>query len=96
MSRKTDLRMRSLLTIQSLLQTMITLASASLGFVAALAWNDAIKATFKKLFGEGEELNTLYGYAIGATIVSIVVVGVLGWLAAKVGGNAIISREVDG
>jgi hypothetical protein len=89
MSRKTDLRMRSLLTIQSLLQTMITLASASLGFVAALAWNDAIKATFRKLFGEGDALTTLYDYAI-------VVVGVLGWLAAKVGGNAIVSREVDG
>ena len=66
--------MRSLATIRSLLQTMITLASASLGFVAALAWNDAIKATFKKFLGEADSLSAMYTYATVATIVAIVVV----------------------
>ena len=42
------------------LQTMITLASASLGLVAALAWNEAIKATIKKVLGEGDSLAALY------------------------------------
>jgi Family of unknown function (DUF5654) len=96
MSMRNDVRVRSLLTVQSLLQTMITLASASLGFVAALAWNDAIKATFKKMLGEEDSLSALYTYAALATVASILVVGVLGWLAAKVGGNALINREVDG
>jgi uncharacterized SAM-binding protein YcdF (DUF218 family) len=96
MSRQQELRMRSAMTIRSLLQTMITLASASLGFVAALAWNDAIKATFKKFLGENDSLGALYSYAAIATIASIVVVGGLGWLAARVGGNALINREVDG
>ena|ERR1700752_3125925 len=36
------------------IQTMITLASASLGLVAALAWNEAIKAAIK----EGKLLST--------------------------------------
>jgi hypothetical protein len=96
MSRQTDLRIRSLTTIRSLLQTMITLASASLGFVAALAWNDAIKATFKKFLGDAASLPALYTYAIVATFAAIFVVGMLSWLASKVGGNAAISREVDG
>jgi hypothetical protein len=88
MTRRTDLRMKSLLTLRSLLQTMITLASASLGFVSALAWNDAIKATFKKLL--------LYTYAAVATILAISVVGFLSWVASRIGGEAIINREVDG
>jgi uncharacterized membrane protein YidH (DUF202 family) len=96
MSRQTDLRARSLTTIRSLLQTMITLASASLGFVAALAWNDAIKATFKKFLGESESLSAMYTYAVIATLTAILVVGILSWLASKVGGSAAISREVDG
>ncbi len=96
MSRPTDLRMRSLMTIRSLLQTMITLASASLGFVAALAWNDAIKATFKQFLGEAASLSALYTYAIVATLTAISVVAILSWMASKVGGNAVINREVDG
>jgi hypothetical protein len=96
MSRNYEVRMRSLETIRSLLQTMITLASASLGFVAALAWNDAIKATFKKFLGEADSLAALYTYATIATIAAIVVVAVLSWMASKVGGSAIIDRQVDG
>jgi Family of unknown function (DUF5654) len=96
MSRRTELRTKSLTTIRSLVQTMITLASASLGFVSALAWNDAIKATFKKLLPDGESLSALYTYASAATILAICVVGTLSWLAAKIGGDALIDREVDG
>ena len=33
---------------RAMIQTMISLASASLGLVAALAWNEAIKATLKQ------------------------------------------------
>ena len=96
MSKRTDMRMKSLVTLRSLFQTMITLASASLGFVSALAWNDAIKATFKKLLPEGESLSALYTYAAVATILAITVVGTLSWIAAKIGGEALIDREVDG
>jgi Family of unknown function (DUF5654) len=96
MTRQTEMRKRSLATIRTLLQTMITLASASLGFVAALAWNEAIKATFKKLLGEGDSLSALYAYAIVATLTAIIVLALLSWFAAKVGGNAAIEREVDG
>lgn len=78
------------------LQTMITLASASLGLVAALAWNDAIKATLKEVLGETDDLTGLYTYAILATAIAVLVVISLGWAAARVGGEAAITREAEG
>ncbi len=78
------------------LQTMITLASASLGLVAALAWNEAIKTTIKTYFGTEENLAGLYTYAILATVVAVVVVMLLGRAAARIGGEAAIAREAQG
>jgi len=80
---------------RTILRTMIALATGALGFVAALAWNDAIKALIQKLLGPDESLGGLFIYAVAATIVAVVVVLLLGRLAAKVGGEAAIEREVD-
>ena len=77
------------------IQTMIALASASLGLVAALAWNEAIKATLAQL-GLGDDLTGLYSYAILATVLAILVLVWLGRLAARVGGDAAITREAEG
>ena len=79
-----------------LLQTMITLASASLGLVAALAWNEAIKALIKKVLGEDDSLAGLFTYAILATLLAVVVLLILGRAAARVGGEAAIEREAEG
>lgn len=78
------------------LQTMISLASASLGLVAALAWNEAIKQTIVQLFGTGENLAALYTYAILATVLAIVVIMALGRAAARIGGEAAFEREAEG
>jgi hypothetical protein len=80
---------------RAFIQTMIALASASLGLVAALAWNDAIKATLVKL-GLGEDLVGLYTYAILATVLAIVIMIWLGRIAARVGGEAAFVREAEG
>jgi len=79
-----------------LLQTMITLASASLGLVAALAWNEAIKALIKKLLGEDDSLAALFTYAIIATLIAVVVLLILARAAARIGGDAAINREAEG
>lgn len=42
------------------IQTMITLASASLGLVAALAWNEAIKETIAQVLGKRGGLGSLH------------------------------------
>jgi hypothetical protein len=68
-------------------QTMIALASASLGLVAALAWNEAIKATLTML-GLGDDLAGLYTYAVLATAIAVMVLVWLGRMAARVGGEA--------
>ena len=80
---------------RAMVQTMIALASASLGLVAALAWNEAIKATLA-LLDLGDDLVGLYTYAIVATLVAILVLVYLGKLASRVGGDAVIEREADG
>lgn len=77
------------------LQTMITLASASLGLVAALAWNEAIKATITRLLGESDDLVGLYLYALLATVIAVVVL-LLARAASRVGGATIITREAEG
>lgn len=78
------------------LQTMIALASAALGLVAALAWNEAIKTHIKVLLGTGESLSALYTYAVIATVVAILVLLALAWAAARIGGDAVITREAEG
>ena len=83
-------------TTKMVLQSMIALASAALGLVAALAWNDAIKETIKLLMSDDESLTSKYIYAGLATAIAVSVVLVLAKLAAKVGGEAAIAREAEG
>lgn len=80
---------------RAMVQTMISLASASLGLVAALAWNEAIKTTLAQL-GLEEDLAGLYTYAIIATVIAVVVLAMLGRLASKIGGDAAFEREAEG
>lgn len=83
-------------SLRIILQTMITLASASLGLVAALAWNEAIKETITQVLGKQAGLKGLYIYAITATLIAVVVLTILGRIAAKIGGKAAIEREAEG
>lgn len=80
---------------RAFIQTMIALASASLGLVAALAWNEAIKATLA-LLGLGDNLAGLYTYAILATVIAVVVLSWLGRIASRIGGQAAFEREAEG
>ncbi len=77
------------------IQTIITLASSSLGFVAALAWNEAIRAALEAVLGRDDSLVGLYTYAILATVIAVVVVLLLARVAALMGGAAAIARDVD-
>ena len=80
---------------RAFIQTMIALASASFGLVAALAWNEAIKATLAQL-GLGDSLVGLYTYAILATVIAVLILSWLGKLATRVGGDAAFEREAEG
>ncbi len=81
---------------RAIIQSMITLGGAALGLVCALAWNDAIKTTMKAFLGEDDSLAGLYTYAILATLIAVFVLIALAKAAAKVGGEAAVSREAEG
>ncbi|TMD45784.1 MAG: hypothetical protein E6I86_14040 [Chloroflexi bacterium] len=62
---------------------MIALASAAFGVVAALAWNSAITALVKQIFGSGAQIVSLFIYAIIVTILAVIVMVQLGKLAER-------------
>jgi hypothetical protein len=80
---------------RAMIQTMISLASASLGLVAALAWNEAIKALLATL-NLGDSLTGLFTYAIIATLIAVIVLIWLGRIASRIGGEAAFEREAEG
>ena len=51
---------------------MSALITAAFGLVAALAWNEAIKAIFKEVFGSSETIAPMLAYAITVTIVAVI------------------------
>jgi hypothetical protein len=78
-----------------MIQTMISLASASLGLVAALAWNEAIKALLAEMH-LGDSLGGLFAYAAVATLIAVLVLVWLGKIASRIGGEAAFEREAEG
>ena len=51
---------------------MSALITAAFGLVAALAWNEAIKAIFKEIFGTAETVAPMLAYAITVTIAAVI------------------------
>jgi Family of unknown function (DUF5654) len=78
-------------------QTMLTMMTSAFGLVVALAWNEAIKKAMEEGLAKGDEPSTtaLFTYAVVATIIGVLFVLFLGWVAVKVGGKAAIEREAD-
>ncbi len=65
--------------------TMIALASAAFGVVAALAWNSAVTEAFDQYFKNAESrISALFVYAFAVTLVGVVVIVLLGRLAARI------------
>ena len=48
---------------KEVIEKMAALVTAALGFVAALAWNDAIKEIFKKFFGNADTIGAMLVYS---------------------------------
>ena len=54
------------------LDKMAALITAAFGLIAALAWNEAIKAIFKEIFGDANAIGPLLIYAIVVTIAAVI------------------------
>ena len=81
---------------RAIVQSMITLASAARGVVCALAWNEAIKALMKSVLGEDDSIPGLFTYAVIATAIAVIVLLMLAKSAARIGGEAAVTREAEG
>ena len=57
---------------KEILDKFAALVTAAFGLVAALAWNDAIKAVFKEIFGTADAVGPMLIYAITITIVAVI------------------------
>ena len=67
-----------------ILDKIAALVTAAFGLVAALAWNDAIKAIFKEIFGTSDAVGPMLIYAIIITIIAVV----LTIIVARAASNA--------
>ena len=55
------------------IEKIAALVTAAFGLIAALAWNGAIQAIFKKVFGTAEGIGSMLTYAIVVTIIAVLV-----------------------
>ncbi len=72
------------------LATMIALASAAFGVIAALAWNTAISDLIKQLLPGGKGIGPEFIYAAIVTVIGVLVMVSLGKLAEKTGEKSAI------
>jgi uncharacterized membrane protein YjjP (DUF1212 family) len=72
--------------------TMISLASAAFGVVAALAWNEAITTAFAEYFGDAAQISALFVYAVVVTLIGVVVIVLLARVAARINAQPVEFR----
>ncbi len=58
---------------KEIVEKLSSLIIAAFGLVAALAWNGAIQAIFKELFGTAEGVIPMIVYAAVVTVIAVVV-----------------------
>jgi hypothetical protein len=70
--------------------TMISLASAAFGVVAALAWNSAITQLFAKVIeNENDRIGALFLYALIVTLIGVLVIVLLGRVATRINAEPV-------
>lgn len=71
-------------------EKMSQLATAAFGLVAALAWNSAIQKVFEVYYpaGDKSQILPLVGYALGVTLIAVLVILIIGRAAARLKGKA--------
>lgn len=64
-------------------QTISTLMTTAFGLIAALAWNEAIKAIINQYLPSGDGMTGLLVYAILITIIAVVATLIIARVIAK-------------
>ena len=68
---------------KEILDKFAALVTAAFGLVSALAWNDAIKAVFKEIFGKEDAVGPMLIYAIIVTIIAVILTIIVARASAK-------------
>lgn len=68
---------------KDVIEKIAALMTTAFGLVAALAWNDAIKAIFASIFGEAGSITAQLVYAIIVTAIAVLATIQIGKAAAK-------------
>lgn len=55
------------------IEQMVTLFTAAIGVMAALAWNDAVQALFNSYFPQGEGIKERFVFAILITAIAVLI-----------------------
>jgi membrane protein YdbS with pleckstrin-like domain len=64
-------------------EKIAALVTAAFGLVAALAWNGAIQAIFKQVFGSAEGIVPMLVYAVVVTVIAVIATIWVGKASAK-------------
>lgn len=69
---------------QKIMNKVLTLFTAAFGVVAALAWDDAVKSLFQRYYPfPGTGLEAKFSYAIGVTIIAVIVTAFFAGMLSK-------------
>lgn len=68
---------------KEIIEKIASLAIAAFGLVAALAWNGAIQAIFKEVFGDAEGVVPMVVYAVVVTVIAVLVTFWIAKIAEK-------------
>lgn len=69
---------------KQVIEKLAALITVAFGLVAALAWNETIKAAFLAIFGTAEGVWSLLIYAVVVTVIAVIVTINIAKVAEKV------------
>ena len=70
-------------TTTLIIETIVALMTAAFGFVAALAWNDAIQTIIRTVFPAEDDPTGKLIYAVIITIIAVIAIILIGRVLAK-------------
>lgn len=70
-------------TMTLIIETIVSLMTAAFGFVAALAWNDAIQTVISIAFPSETDPTGKLIYAVIVTIIAVIAIILIGRVLAK-------------
>ncbi len=68
---------------KQVVEKITALLTAAFGLIAALSWNDTVKAIFKKVFGSADNIPGMIIYATTVTVIAVIVTIELGKISKR-------------